>query len=302
MADASSAEVRDKLLGNVLGFSHNVTSIIPLVNVLLAGAAGSGKSALLNTLHTIFMVRGHLSDIVEQGQAATDGQMTNRLFKTQFKLNQSDVARLAEERGVRLDDRAAHIMPWSLWDTMGFHDANLDSINLRAMLSGRMLSGHPLTQGGDNEDKHFLRDNPGPQHAVHCVIATVAAPQAKDPVVQQNIIQLRRRLHERRTPYLVALTKIDLLGADVKVADVVRELAHDVGIRACNIYPVELYGENPDVVVGDPKIETPVLRLLWAALCAAEDRLRHSQAAEPVSFDAAVGVAADCPKYPGSPM
>lgn len=282
-----TAADRDALLGDICAFKLPPPLEAWRLNFLLIGPAGAGKSAIINSLHTAMHPRGVLSEVVEQGGG--EEQLTRKFSKVLFRLLPKDIQRLKAKRGVEVEAERGGVFhaPFCILDTMGWWSAGvLDTMLINNMMSGRMMDGHPLSQDG-HEEEQFMNPSPTPADKVHCMIAVIPASEYNTEEIRANMAQLVRKARAANIPLIVALTKVDAQFAPVKadaqaiatceaVHSCVCAVAATYSIKACNIVPLQLYGENPRVKPGDPAIEIPLLNLVWKAACASEDRLRQT--------------------------
>lgn len=173
-------------------------------------------------------------------------------------------------------------LPMTLADTMGWWAAGVaDAMRVDDMLDGTMMSGHPLEQVFRRDPK-FTRREPAPVHGAHVIILAVPARTALNDDNLMMVIDMVKKANG--LPCYVALTRVDELDTNLRVnphrlresADInqcIDAFARATGVPRQHIFPVQLYGENTSVEVGDPRIEVPVLRLLWQAITGATDRL-----------------------------
>lgn len=269
------------------------------INILLVGEAGAGKSSLINTTHAIFHPRGTVSYIQRQGSDLDLDQVTREFKQIKFDLLKTDVERLQAKRHLDIPDtmrvrdstmsvsralQTGHSLqlPMTLADTMGWWAAGVaDAMRVDDMLDGTMMSGHPLEQVFRRDPK-FTRREPAPVHGAHVIILAVPARTALNDDNLMMVIDMVKKANG--LPCYVALTRVDELDTNLRVnphrlresADInqcIDAFARATGVPRQHIFPVQLYGENTSVEVGDPRIEVPVLRLLWQAITGATDRL-----------------------------
>lgn len=306
---APTEKERNDLLSKTCKFSTPASIFQFVLNLLITGPSGAGKSSLLNNLHTLFVPRGVLSDIVEQGpggrggEGEASGHVTTHLRKVRFHLLPEEVELLRESRGVQVEGgRDGFQMPFHLWDTAGWATGQaVQGCEFELLLDGAMADG--ATMLSQNGPPTLLADR-GDGDRVNCIIAVIPAPDIEADDIKQNMKALVNKARRLGLPLLVALTKVDQhegslindpaqIFSNKEVFELIEKVAKLYQIRAANVFPLQLCGENPRLVPGDPDIEVPLLNLLHCALCASQDRIRYKQGSKGPSSPPAYKGASD---------
>lgn len=225
----------------------------PLVNILLFGSVGAGKSSVFNTINSIF--RGKIFNVARSGNA--EHSLTTKFSKYPVMSSGRTIPkplnfRICDIRGLEQD----HLM---------------SKENMRLLLEGHVMDKFPFDPSGTmSADMPGFKRRPELHEKIHCVVivqdATIVdAMHDLNPEVSKNIKDMQVVMNSLDIPQVVLLTKIDSVCEKTKnnIADVfhsplvercVSKASEALGLPRNCIFPLKNYeiecelDENIDVL------------------------------------------------------
>lgn len=148
---------------------------VPIINILLCGGVGAGKSSIVSTVDSI--CKGRISRVAQHGQGTSS--LTSMLRKYAFKQpNSSDPVK------------------WQLWDTMGWGVDDYKRGELGFILDGNLPNKCELSKPISTRTEGF-KTNPHLRDRVHCVILVVPCNAATDEAYMTRLNEMRQFARER---------------------------------------------------------------------------------------------------------
>jgi len=207
------------------------------VNILLLGAAQSGKSAFINSIFSMLGQRVTI-DFPALSRAGSDGGAVTRNY-------------------VPYDpsDWIGRQLGFKLWDCWGWTTDNYQGPELAMMLDGNIPPNFPIEKGAIvTYNTPGINKQPQLSDRIHTIILVVPEEQANNIAYFNRFRNFLQQADARGLKTLVLLTKIDKiksLGTDLKqvttntdVFYACDDIARLSGLTIGQIYPVSNYTHN----------------------------------------------------------
>lgn len=148
---------------------------VPVLNLLLLGGVGAGKSSIVSTIDSI--CKGRISRRAAHGEGA--GSLTKDLHKFNF-----------------VQPGSKQPVKWQIWDSMGWGSDDYKQGELGFILDGNLPSNTDLTRSISTRTAGF-NAHPRLQDRVHCMILVVPAHAATDEGYLKRLQEMRQIARDR---------------------------------------------------------------------------------------------------------
>ncbi|XP_053392040.1 interferon-induced protein 44-like [Mercenaria mercenaria] len=228
-------------------------------NILVLGPVGTGKSSFINSV--ISACRGRIAK-----------ETKVRELKTSCTRQYAQAA--------ATDPSIDFVM----FDTFGVAEKSSRGFNVNDVVS--VIKGHVRPGYTFKEDESITPDNktyyitdPKKEDQIHCVVFLLSAYDVHrgylSDVYKDKLKDLQKKVEELEIPFLVVLTKCDLIYGDIKKIfksrDVykVTEAARKIfEVQENDVYPLKNYNTE---IMSDPMVNIPILLALKQILYHAYD-------------------------------
>ncbi|XP_060578696.1 interferon-induced protein 44-like [Ruditapes philippinarum] len=200
----------------------------PVVNILLFGAVGAGKSCVFNTINSIF--RGKIFNVAISGNA--EHRLTTKFTKYPVMSSSRTIPtplkfRICDMRGLEIDNL-------------------MSKENMRLLLEGHVMNKFPFDPSGTlSADMPGFNRHPELHEKIHCVAivqdaAIVDAVSDLCPEITKNIQDMQVVMNSLDIPQVVLLTQIDCICK--KTFNNIANVFHSATIERCVAKASEVFG------------------------------------------------------------
>jgi len=235
-------------------------------NIILLGAAQSGKSALINSILSMLKQQVYIDNPATSREGSVGGAVTRNYA----------VYDLSDWIGPQLG--------FSLWDSWGWTTDNYQGPELAMMLDGNIPLNFPIERGSTvTYNTPGINKNPQLSDRIHTIILVVPEDQANNGAYFNKFRNFLSQADARGLNTIVLLTKIDKIGSlgnnlrrvttDDDVNNACNSIAKLTGLAIGQIFPVSNYTLRNQ----DATRDILLARILKVALQNADDYLTRQK-------------------------
>lgn len=148
---------------------------VPIINILLCGGVGAGKSSIISTIDSI--CQGRISRRAPHGQGT--GSLTRMLRKYTFT-----------------QPETVKPVKWQMWDSMGWGVDDYKRGELGFILDGNLPNKCDLAGSISTRTEGF-KVQPSLQDRVHCMVLVVPCNAASDEAYMARLHEMRQFARDR---------------------------------------------------------------------------------------------------------
>ena len=148
---------------------------VPIINILLCGGVGAGKSSIISTIDSI--CQGRISRRAPHGQGT--GSLTRMLRKYTFT-----------------QPETMKPVKWQMWDSMGWGVDDYKRGELGFILDGNLPNKCDLAGSISTRTEGF-KVQPSLQDRVHCMVLVVPCNAASDEAYMARLHEMRQFARDR---------------------------------------------------------------------------------------------------------